>query len=100
MRHGEREAPDGTRTLKFDRRAMAGTPAQDLSPALAALHCPILAVRGARSDIVSAAGLAEFSAANPHAVTAEIAGAHHHVMLDQPAALAGVIGAFLDQRSL
>jgi pimeloyl-ACP methyl ester carboxylesterase len=97
IRHGLIQDGDGTWTLKFDRRAMAGTPAQDFSPALAALRCPLLAIRGERSQIVSAAGLAEFRAVNPRAATAEIAGAHHHVMLDRPAALAAVIGDFLDR---
>ena len=95
IRHGLTQTADGTWTLKFDRRAMAGTPAQDLSPHLAAVRCPILAVRGELSEIVSPAGLLEFGAANPRIATAELAGAHHHVMLDQPAALAEVISNFL-----
>lgn len=98
VRHGLTQTAEGTWTLKFDRRAMSGTPAQDLSSALAAVRCPILVIRGERSEIVSPAALAEFQTANPGAVTAEIAGAHHHVMLDQPQALAEVIGAFLQRR--
>jgi esterase len=98
IRHGMTQTADGTYTLKFDRRALSGAPAQDLAPALAAVQCPILAVRGARSEVVSAAALAEFPAANPRARTAEVADAHHHVMLDQPAALARVLRAFLDAR--
>jgi esterase len=96
IRHGLIQNGDGTWTLKFDRRAMAGTPPQDFAPALASLRCRVLAVRGERSRVVTAACLAEFHAANPRAVTAEIAGAHHHVMLDQPDALGRVIGEFLD----
>jgi len=96
VRHGLMRTPNGPWTLKFDRHAMAGNPAQDLSPALAAVDCPVLAVRGEHSSVVSVAALAEFPAANPGAVTAEIPGAHHHVMLDRPEALAGVIGSFLD----
>jgi pimeloyl-ACP methyl ester carboxylesterase len=98
-RHGMRCGTDGAWTLKFDRRAMAGTPVRDFSPALAALRCPVLAVRGAESEVVPDVGLAEFRAANSRIVTANIAHAHHHVMLDQPAALAQVIGAFLDART-
>lgn len=96
VRHGVVRRPDGTWTLKFDRRAMAGNPAQDLSPALAAADCPILAVRGEHSPIVSVAALAEFPAVNPRAVTVEVPGAHHHLMLDRPAELAQVIRSFLD----
>jgi pimeloyl-ACP methyl ester carboxylesterase len=95
VRHGMTQMADGAWTLKFDRRAMSGTPPQDFSPGLAAVQCPILAIRGEHSDILTRTALAEFPAANPRAITAEIAGAHHHVMLDQPAALAQVIGDFL-----
>jgi pimeloyl-ACP methyl ester carboxylesterase len=84
-------------TLKFERRALAGASAQDLTPHLAAARCPVLAVRGEHSSVVSPAGLAEFQAAVPSAQLAEIAGAYHHVMLDRPAALAQVLGAFLDR---
>jgi pimeloyl-ACP methyl ester carboxylesterase len=92
--------PDGTWTLKFDRRAMAGTPAQDFSRALAAVNCPLLAIRGERSEILTRDGLSEFQAANPRALTAEIAGAHHHIMLDQPLALGVVIRDFLESAAL
>lgn len=91
------QAGDNTWTLKFDRRALAGAPAQDLAPHLAAARCPVLAVRGAHSDVVDAAALDEFRAAVPDVEIAEIAGAYHHVMLDQPAALAQVLGGFLDR---
>jgi len=99
VRHGLIAAADGTWTLKFDRRAISGTPAQDLSPAVAAVACPLLAIRGQHSPVVTAAGLEEFRTANPRAVTVEIASAHHHVMLDQPEALARAISNFLDQPS-
>lgn len=88
---------DGTWTLKFDRRALAGTPAQDLAPALAAVDCPILVVRGEKSAIVSPASLEEFRTANPRVEFAEIACAHHHVMLDRPAVLADALRRFLER---
>ena len=96
VRHGMVQSADGTYTFKFDRRALSGTTPQDLAPALASVHCPILAVRGAQSEVVPASALGEFSAANPRAHTAEIPDAHHHVMLDQPAELARIICTFLD----
>jgi pimeloyl-ACP methyl ester carboxylesterase len=95
VRHAVVQLPDGSWTLKFDRRALASTPAQDLAPALAAVTCPVLVVRGGASEVVSPAALDEFRAAAPHAVTAEIAAAHHHVMLDAPRALAGVLRRFV-----
>jgi pimeloyl-ACP methyl ester carboxylesterase len=96
-RHGMHQVADGTWTLKFDRRALAGAPAQDLAPHLSAARCPVLAVRAAHSEIVAADALAEFRAAVPGVEVAEIADAHHHVMLDQPAALAQVLADFLDR---
>ena len=96
VRHGMIQTADGTWTLKFDRRAMSGTPAQDFSPGAGgrrSRRCSPSAASTARSSPPD--GLAEFRAANPRAATAEIAGAHHHVMLDQPEALAQVIGEFL-----
>jgi pimeloyl-ACP methyl ester carboxylesterase len=51
-------------------------------------------VRGTDSEIVSRPALDEFRVAAPHAEIGEIAGAHHHVLLDQPRALAEVIRAF------
>lgn len=96
-RHGMRQDADGAWTMKFDRRALAGAPAQDLAPHLTAARCPVLAVRAVHSEIVTADGLAEFRAAVPQVELAEIADAHHHVMLDQPAALARVLGDFLDR---
>lgn len=94
-RYGIVEQPDGTWTLRFDRRALAGTTAQDLAPALAAITCPILAVRGGASEIVSPAALALFREIVPGAVTIEIPSAHHHIMLDQPSALADAIRNFV-----
>jgi pimeloyl-ACP methyl ester carboxylesterase len=87
--------PDGTYLPRFDRRALAGAGAQDLTPHLRAARCPILAVRAAESEIVDAAALAAFRTAVPTAELAEIADAHHHLMLDQPAALASVLASFL-----
>ncbi|MEO8601274.1 MAG: alpha/beta hydrolase [bacterium] len=95
--YGLQEAADGTWTLKFDRRALAGAPAQDLASHLIAARCPILAVRAAHSDIVDVEALAEFRAAVPAVELAEIADAHHHVMLDQPATLARVLAEFLER---
>jgi pimeloyl-ACP methyl ester carboxylesterase len=96
-RHGLAEDASGAWSLKFDRRALAGASAQDLGPHLAALRCPLLAVRATLSEIVSAEALAEYRAAAPHVELAEVADAHHHLMLDQPQALARVLGGFLDR---
>ncbi len=94
-RHAVRQEADGRWTLKFDRRAMVNTRPCDLTAALSAVWCPALFVRGSESQLVSAAALAELAAVTPHGETAEIAGAHHHVMIDQPLALAETVRRFL-----
>ena len=93
--HGVIREADGTYLPRFDRRALAGAGAQDLTPHLRGARCPILAVRAALSEIVDAAAFQTYRAAVPDAELAEIADAHHHVMLDQPAMLADVLGDFL-----
>ena len=93
--HGIVEDAEGMHLPRFDRRALAGAGPQDLTPHLRAARCPILAVRAALSEIVDAAALQAYRDAVPSAELAEIAGAHHHLMLDQPAAVADVLGRFL-----
>jgi pimeloyl-ACP methyl ester carboxylesterase len=57
----------------------------------------MLAVRGEHSTIVSPQALEEYRLVGPHIELAEVAGAHHHIMLDQPLALADVLNHFLDR---
>jgi pimeloyl-ACP methyl ester carboxylesterase len=94
-RHAVRRQEDGTWTFKFDRRAMVNTQPSDLTRDLRTLRCPLLVVRGAESRLIPASVLDNFAAAAPHAECSAIPGAHHHVMLDQPRALATVMREFL-----
>jgi len=93
--HGLRAVPDGRWTLKFDRESLAQTEPQDLLPVLQRLTCPILLVRGAHSTLMPRDKLAALLAAVPHARATEIPGAHHHVMLDNPAAFERTLREFL-----
>jgi len=95
--HSIVELPDGRWTLKFNRDSLAHVEVQDLTEILTRLTCPILLVRGAHSALLSHAALAGLLARVPHAEGAEIAGAHHHVMLDNPTEFARVVRAFLDR---
>ncbi len=95
--HGVRQLADGRWTPKFDRNTLAHSKPRDLSGILPQLHCPILFVRGAHSTVLSHAGLATLLKSVPHAEAAEIPNAHHHVMLDNPAAFAAAVGGFLDR---
>ncbi len=94
---GIRQLADGQWTLKFDREAMAPNAPRDLAPLLAALHRPVLLVRGAHSALLSATAMAALQASAPHARAAEIPDAHHHVMLDNPIAFTRVVRAFLEE---
>lgn len=91
-----RSTAAGTWTLKFDRRALALGQPIDLVPLLHDVHVPTLIVRGALSAHVTAAALTALCAALRHGSTAEIGGAHHHVMLDAPDDLAHVLVDFFD----
>lgn len=95
--HGIVADDEGRYLPRFDRRALAGAGPQDLTPHLRAARCPILAVRAAQSEIVDAASLQAYREAVPDAEIAEIPDAHHHLMLDQPAAVADVLDRFLSR---
>jgi pimeloyl-ACP methyl ester carboxylesterase len=92
---GIRTLSDGGLTFKFDRATFAHYEGLDLSEAIAGLRCPALFIRGSESSFVDAGALARMAALAPAAQTAEIAGAHHHIMLDRPAALAATLNTFL-----
>jgi pimeloyl-ACP methyl ester carboxylesterase len=94
---GLRDLPGGRCTPKFDRAALSEAAIRDVSAELAALRCPILYVRGAHSTIVPARAMDEVRALAPQARLAEIPGAYHHVMLDNPPAFERVVRAFLDE---
>lgn len=93
--HAFRQDADGHWVLKFDRRALGRPTARDLVSRLARIPCPILFVRGAFSDVVSAEDVRNVTAAVPRMRVVEIADAHHHVMLDRPEALADAVREFL-----
>ncbi len=92
---GIRTTGEGGYTLKFDRGAFAKRAVLDLMPALAAVQCPTLLVRGGESVFVDADTLTEMGTACPHAELATIDDAHHHVVLDQPEAFAMRLLLFL-----
>jgi pimeloyl-ACP methyl ester carboxylesterase len=68
---------------------------EDLWPAWRNLACPTLVVRGADSDILSAAGVEQMLAAQPQARAVEIPRAGHMVFEDNPDAFLAAVGAFL-----
>lgn len=93
--HGLRETADGRLTLKFDRNTLRDDIARDVRPELASLRCPILYVRGAKSALAPHKAAEEAQAVAPQTRIAEIENAHHHVMLDNPAAFESAVRRFL-----
>ena len=85
---------DGRWTLKFDRESFFGGDGMDVVEALRAITIPTLLVRAEHSRIMTVEGLAHAAEANPRARAVTIPGAHHHVLLEMPQAVARVIEDF------
>lgn len=68
-----------------------------LEAALARLRCPILLVRGSRSDLVSEDAVAAFRRAVPEAGYVDISGAGHMVVGDRNDAFGDAVETFLDR---
>jgi len=84
---------DGGWSWKFDWRCLGVRP-PPVWDQLARLRVPALLARGELTTIVSRADFARMVEALPGARGVELAGAHHHVPLDAPAALAAEIVRF------
>jgi len=93
-RHSVRVHLDGSLRLTCDRATFTHGP-RDLRGQLAQMRCPTLFMRGEKSDNVSAATLHAMVTLCPRARGVEIAGAGHHVFLDQPQAFLGAVQTFL-----
>ncbi|MBA1228548.1 alpha/beta hydrolase [Pseudomonas viridiflava] len=98
-----KETPTGI-TWRHDQKGIAEarlsiTPT-DLWPAVRALDCPALFIRGARSDFLPLLTLKAIKAANPLAETLEIADASHYVHDDQPDVFNRVVTDYLHSQPL
>ena len=67
----------------------------DLWPAVRALDCPTLFIRGGRSDFLPPAMLEAMSTSNPHVQTAEVADASHYVHDDQGPVFNALVADFV-----
>jgi pimeloyl-ACP methyl ester carboxylesterase len=97
-----RRLPDGRWAWKFDldgiaRARLDPDPARhvDLWPHVEGLRCPVLVIRGARSDCLSAATCAEMAARQPLLCWTEVAAAGHYVHDDNLAAYLAALRDFL-----
>lgn len=70
-------------------------PPVDLWPAVRAVRCPTVVIRGGDSDFTSAEMLAEVSAANPVIAGVTVQDAGHYVHDDQPERFADEVRGFL-----
>ncbi|MCS6924619.1 MAG: alpha/beta hydrolase [Candidatus Binatia bacterium] len=93
-RQSVRRQVDGSLRLKCDRAALVRG-VRDLRAQLTQISCPTLFVRGEQSRHVSAALLRTMVTLCPRAQGVEIAGAGHHVFLDQPHAFLRAVQTFL-----
>jgi pimeloyl-ACP methyl ester carboxylesterase len=88
-RYNVRRSDAGVYVWKLDpavRTAPPKPPALDPWDALAAIQCPILIVRGAQSDVLSAETARKMLEANPRARLVEVPGVGHAPLLVEPEA--------------
>ena len=95
-RESFRRAQRGTWSSKLDRRTLRRSPVNAWSR-LAEIECPVLIVRAANSFVLPREVAERMAAACPHGRFVEVSDTYHHVMLDNPAALATVIETFMNE---
>jgi pimeloyl-ACP methyl ester carboxylesterase len=88
------QTSEGGWTMKFDRDSFLGSDGIDVLAAIGRIRDPVLLVRAEHSRIMTAEAATRAVAANPSAKLVTIPGAHHHVILEQPAAVARIVEEF------
>jgi pimeloyl-ACP methyl ester carboxylesterase len=89
------QTSEGRWTMKFDRDSFLGSDGIDVLVAIKTIRDPLLLIRAEHSRIMTAEGAVRAVASNPKAALVTIAGAHHHVILEQPATVARTIEEFI-----
>lgn len=91
---------DGVVTWRHDQLGIAearlSIEPTDLWPAVRALDCPSLFIRGGRSDFLPPAMLEAMRASNPHVQTVEVDDASHYVHDDQGIVFNALVAGFLE----
>ena len=93
--HSLRQEANGRWGFAFDPRWFS-LPYRKLPP-LSRLETPVLILRGAESPLLEPAAARGLAAELPRAELAEVAGAGHHVHLEQPQAVIAALRRFLRQ---
>ncbi len=101
LRHALRQHADGRWTYKFDPGVGRGleTSIEGMWSVVRDIRCPTLLVRGAESPILAADTVERFRNECGGARTAEVAGAGHSVMGDNPAGFLAVVRPFLGEHT-
>jgi pimeloyl-ACP methyl ester carboxylesterase len=85
---------EGRWTLKFDRESFFGGDGLAVMETIKEIRIPTMLVRAEHSRIMTAESAEHACASNPHTRLVTIPGAHHHVILENPDAIARVIEEF------
>jgi pimeloyl-ACP methyl ester carboxylesterase len=102
MRHALRQTPEGRWAYKFDPSIVArfGADIESLWADVRKIRCPALLVRGAESPILAAEGARRFQEECPGATVAEVPGAGHSVMGDNPSGFLAAVRPFLERHRI
>ena len=93
-----RVAGDGTMQLKYDARVQAAWVPEDLTAKLSLLACPVLLVRGGKTNTLSRERAEAMVAAMPDGELVEVADSGHSVPTDRPQDLAPIVMNWLARR--
>jgi pimeloyl-ACP methyl ester carboxylesterase len=85
---------DGRWTLKFDRESFLGGDGLAVIETIKEITIPTLLVRAEHSRIMTAEAAQHARSSNPKARLVTIPGAHHHVIVEKPDAVAHVLEEF------
>lgn len=96
--HSACQLADGTWKLKFDRAVYATREDHDGRSHWNSIGIPALLVRGEHSERITPEVYADAKARCPQLELADVAGAYHHVMLDNPRGFVEATRPFLDRR--
>jgi len=96
-RSAARQLPSGMWMHKIDRRVYAQRTSMNTLPFWQRITCPALVLRAEHSSRLTPALLQQICEVCPHMEWADVAGAGHHLMLDQPEQTATLVCGFLQR---
>jgi len=97
-RSAARPLPSGTWMNNIDRRVYAQRTSMNTLPFWQRIICPALVLRAEHSSRLTPALLQQIREVCPHMEWSDVAGAGHHLMLDQPEQTTTLVRAFLLQQ--